>query len=225
MQSTGQPPSQVVQPGHPIRFAVGTPEGPRSRTWTVEAGRSDGVIHLGRDRARIMTLSARRGTWRLEYTQPWAKQQLGPDDDRLISTWSEPEDTDGGWWRALTIVVPTTSLASKGWEEPASSDGAATAFWPAPSAGSLTQFDVLLGSPGHWRLSSEFSGEVGRGALAGPGALWVLVQHPGLSEGGTADIARRHAFQAANFPGEPRCSFSAVSGDDGRVVLFDFTSG
>lgn len=203
---------------------MGAAEGPRSHTWTVEVGHPDGAIHLGRERARVMTLSGRRGTWRLEYSPTWVSEHLGPNEDRLISTWAEPKEADGGWWRAVTVVVPTTSLASKGWEEPVPSSGAATAFWPEPSAGSLTQFDVLLGAPGHWRLSSEFTGEVGRGALAGAGALWVVVHHPGLSEGGTVDIARRHAYQAAHFPGEARRFFSAVPGADGRVVLFDFTS-
>jgi hypothetical protein len=216
------PRPQAVQPGTPIRFAVGGSAGPRSQTWTVVSATTDRDVFLGLgERARIMRLSQRRAGWRLEYTPGWARRHPPPGGKRLISQWAWPARSDGGWRRAVSIVVPTVSLASKGWYEPAA---LGTAFWPAAPAGSVTQFDVLLGMPGHWRLTSEFVGEVGRAALSGAGAVWVVVHYPELSRDGIADLARRRRELLDSGEEPPRTWSAAVADGDGSVVLFDFTS-
>jgi hypothetical protein len=126
----------------------------------------------------------------------------------------------------LSIVVPTTSLVPTGCVDEAEVRDAVdgeTAFWPAPPMGSLTQFDLLFGTPGHWGLSREISGEVGRSALSGHGALWVVAHHPELSADGVADLARRHAAVRDARVVPPRTWVPAVAASNGQVVLFDFS--
>jgi hypothetical protein len=221
MATMGQPPAQVVQPGVPIRFAVGTPEGPRSRTWTVLGGTREPDVLLGPGaHDPFLRLSRRRDTLRLEYRPDSVRRSLSSSRGRRISDWALPAHADGCWRRALSIVVPSTSLVPTGWHDPA---GSGTAFWPPAPAGSIAQFDILLGTPGHWGLTSEIAGEVGRTALAGAGALWVAVHYPSLSPDGQADLARRHAAQLDGADGSGPGWAAAVAGANGQVVLFDFS--
>jgi hypothetical protein len=219
MRISAFPRPQAVQPGTPIRFAVGGPAGPRSQTWTVVSGTTDSDVFLGPDEAtRIMRLSRRRSNWQLEYTLDAVRRYPSIGRKRLISRWPLPSDSDGGWRRAVSIVVPSTSLAAQLGDEWAAE---APAFWPAAGAGAVTQFDVLLGAPGHWRLTSEFAGEVGRTALTGAGAVWVVVHYPELSRGGLEHLAGRHSSLLG--AGDDRTWCVAVAEADGSVVLFDFT--
>lgn len=213
------PRPQAVQPGTPIRFAVGSPAGPRSQTWTVASGTTDGEVFVGPDESStLMRLSSRRSSWRLEYTPDAARRYPAIGRRRLISQWPRPSASDGGWRRAVSIVVPSTSLASAREDPPEEGP----AFWPAAGAGAVIQFDVLLGEPGHWRLTSEFAGEVGRTALAGVGAVWVVVHYPQLSQEGIEHLARRHSSLLG--ADDDRTWSAAVAETDGSVVLFDFTS-
>jgi hypothetical protein len=86
----------------------------------------------------------------------------------------------------------------------------------------VTQFDVMLGLPGHWRLPGEFAGEVGRIALPGSGAAWVVMHYPALSSDGIEHLARRHTALLDDAGG--RTWAVDVARADGSVVLFDFTS-
>lgn len=229
MATTHRPPTQAVAPGVPMRFAVGAAGGRRSQVWSVccAVGRPDVLIGIGTDEPSLR-LSQRRGGWRLEYLPA---RGLRTRRGR-ISEWAWPERGDGCWRRALSIVVPTTSLLPAGRADAVDSPDVAgvpdgprpdVAFWPAPPVGSLTQFDLLFGTPGHWGLSREIAGEVGRSALSGPGALWVVAHHPELSADGLTDLARRHAAVRDAHVVPPRTWVPAVAASNGQVVLFDFS--
>ena len=213
------PRPQAAAPGIPIRFAVGGPAGRRSQVWTVASGTSDNDVFIGPGgSSRVMRLSQRRANWQLEYTSDAVRMHPSIGRKRLISRWPRPGESDGGWRRAVSIVVPSTSLGVPVFDDRGED---LPALWPAARASAVTQFDVLLGAPGHWRLTSEFAGEVGRAALAGTGAVWVVVHYPPLSRDGIEHLADRH--RALLGEDDERTWSAAVAESDGSVVLFDFT--
>lgn len=190
-------------------------------------------VYLGPDEPLpAMRLSQHRGFWRLEYTPEFARSHPSVGRRRLISRWAVPRDADGDWRRAVSIVVPTASLArpeqfpANGPDGPPAEGpaGPDTAFWPAAPDGSTVQFDIMLGMPGHWRLTSEFAGEVGRTALAGAGAVWVVAHYPPLSRDGLKHLRERYAALTSTAERPRRSWAPEVAHGDGSVVLFDFTS-
>jgi hypothetical protein len=86
-----------------------------------------------------------------------------------------------------------------------------------PSEASRIHLPYGRGRPGHWRLTSEFVGEVGRAALSGAGAVWVVVHYPELSRDGIADLARRRRELLDSGEEPPRTWSAAVADGDGSV--------
>jgi hypothetical protein len=209
MTISANPQPQAVQPGTPIRFAVAGPSGGCSRTWAVISGTSEAELFLGTGGGGVLRMYRRRDGWRLEYTPEHARRDPAVGRRRQLSRLAPPAEDDGDWQRALSVVVPS---------DPAPPSGTPDALcWPPPPPGAVTQFDVLIGTPGHWRLPGEFAAEVGRTALAGAGAVWVVMHYPELTERGLADLHRRRDELPEDGPGWT----AAVSGADGSVVVFD----
>jgi hypothetical protein len=225
MTTSVYPRPRAVQPGTPIRFAVGSPTGPRSQVWAVASDPRSSDVYLGPDEPLpAMRLSQHRGFWRLEYTPEFARSHPSVGRRRLISRWAMPRQADGDWRRAVSIVVPTASLTGSHWTQAEGPAGPEPAYWPAAPEGATVQFDIMLGMPGHWRLTSEFAGEVGRTALAGAGAVWLVAHYPRLSRDGLEHLRRRYTALSATAE-RPRRGWAAeVAHGDGSVVLFDFTS-
>ncbi|WP_155826646.1 hypothetical protein [Jongsikchunia kroppenstedtii] len=94
-----------------VRFAVGSPDGPRSSTWRVWTSKTKNDWY-----AAVRVLAGRQkwsfhrsGVWRHAFlTEEDAKPYL--DEDRVMDRWERPAEFTPGWTRALQIRVPVAGL-------------------------------------------------------------------------------------------------------------------
>lgn len=166
------PDSLTLRAGDPLRFAVGSVEGPRSSTWTVAAARNSRDIYVG-NRANMKDLKLslhQSGKWRMAYV---AAQ---PGVDRVLTRFDPPAEMFPGWRRAASIVVPTAFLRAP-FPERASSTARPISWWPAPPDGSSFWFEILVAEAGAGPVIAEdVVGEVGQFPLAGGGGVWVIAR-------------------------------------------------
>lgn len=89
------PMPQVVEYEAAVRFAVGSPDGPRSQSWVIarhgSRGRNSDTaddVFLGtRTQMKLIKLSLHRSVWRLAVQRPKADELLIPCDQRLLANW------------------------------------------------------------------------------------------------------------------------------------------
>lgn len=163
-------PQNLTAPGA-IRWAVGTPSGPRSHTWTV-AVQADHSVYIGlRRHMGDMKLSLHPAKWRMALTTEAARQHLAEGEDRVITRWEHPPELAKGWKHGAVISVPTSNL---GPAYPEKRPGK-VAWFPSPDTGELLRFDVLLGEPGSDGLKiNDAVGDVGRVALSDGYKVWIV---------------------------------------------------
>ena len=215
------PPTPVLFPGNrKLRFRVEGQDGLRSGTWNVIAHRNTDDVYLGlRARMGDVKLSLHRATWRMALTEPGARD-LPAGQDRVLTRWAPTPERGGGWRRAVTIAIPTSSLATHPGE--AGMTGRVSVY-PAPRPGWGLRFDVLLGAADHQGLTVQaVAGEVGRLQLASGAIVWVITSEVPVEPAYEQWLQqiRDWAATRAGAAQEPR-AWAWASEVDGGPVLFD----
>lgn len=142
------PAPQRRGPGGSIRWAVGSPDGPRSQSWLLKGSRSDDDVYLGpRWDTGVIKLSLHRiGRWRMSWTDEYADSVgLPADTDRVLGRWELPADIRPGWRHAVTVLVTRESMAQH--TTPERRPGK-VAFFPPPNEDGGLWFRILAGRPG-----------------------------------------------------------------------------
>lgn len=162
--SADVPVPQHVGPGKSIRWAVGSPDGPRSQVWNIKGHKSKRDVFIGvRDEMGTVKLSLHETKWRLAYTAEYHREFMPPERNRLIKSWPpSPElvEPGSGWRHALTIVVAMSMLGASSDDDPP--QDRAVAWWPPPGPDRLVNFDVLVGDVDRGELVvNDHDGDVG----------------------------------------------------------------
>lgn len=209
--------------GGEIRWAVGSPTGPRSQSWLLFGNANSDDVYLGPrwDGEAIKLSLHRSGRWRMAWTEQYA-EQIGLSDgaDRVLSRWDPPTDIRPGWQHAVTVLVTRESMSQFATPERRASK---VAFYPKPEENNCLWFSVLLGQPGVG-LTVRDAFEVGSLALPGGGMVGVLVRSAMLPSGTAAQVAelRAHMLAVLTKAGaRGNRGFSWGRMDDGAIVLID----
>lgn len=140
------PPQMLDRPGT-IRWAVGSPEGPRSQTWNVVGHEKKNDVFVGlRDRMANIKLSLHPAKWRLAYTRQAGPEYVEEGQDRLIARFDKPDELSPGWRHGCTIVITNSNLGLGPFQEKKVKRGE-VAFFPAPDDPFGLRFDLYLGQP------------------------------------------------------------------------------
>src|SRR3954447_5899109 len=152
-----------------IRFAVGSPDGPHSRTWRlwVPKGKSDVYVSSRRIANSVKVSLHEPGPSRFALTSEFVREQefVAPEgyDDRLAQEWKRPRTSPGRVVRPFAIVVPWDEVIDR---EDRDTDGV---LWtPQPPDGCAVHFDVVYVAPrmqvtdhpGARSMGTELVGEV-----------------------------------------------------------------
>jgi hypothetical protein len=138
-------------PRQTVRFAVGSPTGPRSRTWRlwVPKGKSDVYVGSRRTSNSVKLSLHEPGPSRFALTSEFieASDFEAPEgrDARLAEEWERPRTKvpERPVARPLSIVVPWDEVLPRGVEE------TGDVIWtPAPPEGTCVHFDVVYVAPG-----------------------------------------------------------------------------
>ena len=130
--------------GEALRFAVGTPDGPRSTSWRIWTGRNaDDVYVAPRTVASMVKMSLHQsGRWQYGFTDsPKARPWVENRESRHIDTWQRPPEFGPGVTRGCAIRFPHSEL--RVWPE-GHTVSRKVAFVPAPRPGQYVQVEVLL---------------------------------------------------------------------------------
>lgn len=217
------PAPQQRPPGGVIRWAVGSPDGPRSQSWSLFGSASDDDVYIGpRWDGGVIKLSLHRsGRWRMAWDDRYADSLgLSEGDDRVLARWEPPEDIRPGWRHAVTVLVTRESMAQH--DAPERRPGK-VAFFPPPNEDGALWFRVLLGRAGS-ELTIRGAVEVGGLVLPGGGAVAVVVRPGPLTPATAAMVTdlRSHMVAALTAAGARRnTGFAWGRMDDGAVVLID----
>ncbi len=131
-----------------IRFALGTPDGPRSTVWRVWVS-GDEVYIAARGIGDEMKVSLHSsGTWRYAFTEKHLAREkplIDAERDRAVDRWRRPHEFAPGWTRAFSILIPTSELVASSVVVEKPND----IIWldPLPE-GWAARFTVLLSAPG-----------------------------------------------------------------------------
>jgi hypothetical protein len=218
------PAPQRRGPGGSIRWAVGSPDGPRSQSWLLKGSRSDDDVYLGpRWDIGVIKLSLHRsGRWRMAWTDEYADSVgLPADTDRVLGRWEPPADIRPGWRHAVTVLVTRESMAQH--TTPERRPGKVAFFSPPNEDGGLW-FRVLAGRPGGAELTIRGAIEVGGLELPIGGMVAVVVRPGPLTPGSESVVSglRSHMLAAVTAAGARRnTGFAWSRMDDGAVVLID----
>lgn len=168
------PQPQVLDRPGTIRWAVGSPVGPRSHTWSVVGHPNTNDVFVGiRDHMHVMKLSLHESKWRMALTKEAAAQHLPPDTDRVVTRWNQPGEMAQGWRHAACIIV-TASNMGHGYPEKRVKRGRVSWF-PAPEYPFVIRFDVMLKRPDAEPLTvGESLGEVGRMTMRSGAGVWIV---------------------------------------------------
>ncbi len=230
-----------------VRWAVGTPNGPRSTIWRAWTNGSD-IYIAPRPVAGDMKISLHAGgNWRSAFTQQHmerANPLIPRERDRAVDKWKRPPEFASGWTRGFTIIVPGSEVR----ESEVVLDEPHKIVWldPAPP-NHATHFDILIAAPGA-------TGSEGRGyataegygyateivtvlELASGERMWVVAhtepmtdeQHAMVNElrqrilETAGDVLRRSANDPE--PHDFRAFGSGIQGDGTRFYLDLVVSG
>lgn len=183
------PPKRFV-----VRFAVGSPAGPRSGVWRLwtGTGRSD-VYIAARTLGGVVKVSLHEsGEWHHAFTKEYAADRgsplLHPDGDRVVERWTRPREFVPGFTMAFMIIVPSTEVTIPG--RPLPGRYAKDVIWvDPPTQGFATYFRVILSSPEATSMStSGWPGRDGmetqllaRTELTNGETLWVVTNEEAVS--------------------------------------------
>ena len=102
-----------------VRFAVGTPHGPRSRTWRlwVPRGKSDVYVSSRRIANSVKVSMHEPGPSRFALTSEFVRERefVAPEgrDHRLAIEWNRPRTAPGRAVRPFAIVVPWDEIIDR----------------------------------------------------------------------------------------------------------------
>ncbi len=219
------PAPQVLDRPGTIRWAVGSPHGPRSHTWSVVGHQNADDVFIGlRERMGHMKLTLHRSKWRMAYTEQEAEKLLPGDQDRVVSRWEQPRELAPGWRRGALIMITTSNLGP-GYPEKRVKGGGKVAFFPAAREGWAMRFDVLLGEPSRRKLMINCVGEVGRMTLTGGVEVWVVATEVPVKAEHERRLAELrslpHSFESVPDDAEVRGWAWGWSDEDGAPFLVD----
>lgn len=217
------PASQRREPGGSIRWAVGTPDGPRSQSWSLFGSTHHDDVYLGpRYQTGAIKLSLHcSGRWRMAWTEKYAKSVGMHDDvDRVLTRWEPPEEIRPGWRHAVTLLVTPESVIQQPLQDCRLGK---VAFFPVPNQDGGLWFHILIGQPGS-ELAVTGAVEVGTLRLPSGGMVGVIVRPGPLSAGSAAKIAeiRAQMLAAVTAAGARRnTAFAWGRMADDAVLLLD----
>ncbi|MBV9652225.1 MAG: hypothetical protein JO296_19090 [Pseudonocardiales bacterium] len=217
------PAAQRREPGGSIRWAVGTPDGPRSQSWSLFGSTNHDDVYLGpRWQTGAIKLSLHRsGRWRMAWTEKYAKSVGMPDNvNRVLTRWNPPQESRAGWRHAVTLLVTPESVVQ---QPPQDRQLGKVAFFPVPNPDGGLWFHILLGQPGS-ELTVTGAVEVGTLRLPSGGMVAMIVRPGPLSPGSAAKIAeiRAHMLAAVTAAGARRnTAFIWGRMADDAVLLLD----
>jgi hypothetical protein len=224
-----------------VRFAVGSPDGPRAAVWRVWLNkRRDDVYIAARGLAGTLKVSLHPTGWRLAFTKSFAESgsPLVPPGGRAIDTWDRPPEFAPGWTRAFEIIVPSSEVV-----EPVMryETGEEVVWLSPPSPGEATHFNVVLSKPGaargpRWGFPTA-DGQQGRTELvtvldlSSGERVWVVAHDEPVKEDERVavarirEVAREHAdellasYAWANVRFDPRAIVFGDMSDGSRACL------
>jgi hypothetical protein len=184
-----------------IRFAVGSPNGPRGSIWRLWAKRND-VYIAARDLGRDFKASLHEfGGWREGLTaEHAAKWGVPGGQDRAVKLWQRHSEFAPGMTLAFRISVPWSEVTPA----PPLADEKRPIVWiPPPPVGAITAFTVLYlapwvpvtGWPGQRSMGTQLVGQV---PLANGETVWVVVREEPLQPRMQAELdkAKRAGLEA-----------------------------
>lgn len=126
---------------HVFRFALGSPESPRSAVWRLWTKDNDTHASVVTPRGELVLTVYPTGRWRIA---------LGKD----VSRWNRPPEFRPGWTRGPEIILPSTG-AMVPLPSPEAHAAEPITWLEPPAAGQAARFTLLLASPraeeSHWR--------------------------------------------------------------------------
>lgn len=156
--ASGPTVSFMSERGQVIRFAVGTPAGPRARTWRlwVPRGKSDVYVSSRRVSNSVKVSLHQPGPSRFALTSEFVRgtgfQAPEGRDARLAFEWERPRpEYPDKLVRPFTIIVPWDEVLDRDYPE----TGSVTWTEPPPE-GSCVHFDLV-----YWPTGIQFTGHPG----------------------------------------------------------------
>lgn len=133
-----------------IRFAVGSPEGPRSAVWRLWSSGEHVYISARLYGNTIKASLHKSGKWRWGFTEEYTAREdslLPVGADRALHKWQRPPELFPGITSAFEIIVPSTELAVP--RHPLSEEAhrkyTGNVHWvSAPSSEMQTRFRILF---------------------------------------------------------------------------------
>jgi hypothetical protein len=165
---------ELSQPGT-LRWASGSPDGPRSLTWQVIGARNSDDVYVGaRGMMKDQKLSLHEsGRWRWAFTQPAAQKYLPPAADALIARFSPTHPVAPGWRHAARIRTPSTTFCPA-FDERRPKDRQPIRIFAAPDAPIHLEYHVLIGDADAPPLNVEGAFAVGGMPLRSGKWVWVI---------------------------------------------------
>jgi hypothetical protein len=226
----------MLTPGEALRFALGSPSGPRSSIWTVFGSKHTDDVYIGaRDTLQSVKLSLHQsGKWRRALTSQEAERLDLPNDvDRVMGRWEVPEPIGEGWIHAVSIAVPSSSIQTEPPPLKRPKRGGLNFYEMYPGSHQL-RFDILIKNAGAPELRAEnIHARVGRIQLPSGGCAWVMAtEFIALNDRAEADIENLRNLTRKRYINEmghdsfreyerPVGLAWGSSDDNGRPVMID----
>ena len=188
------------------RFAVGSPNGPRSgiwRVWTAKSPKSD-IYVAARSLGGIIKVSLHESReWRTAFTFEYASEKFDEaipvSQSRLIEKWERPSEISPGVTLAFRIVIPNHDLVSI----PVEASSAMKINWISPPIDDdLTEVAIILTHPNV--VTSNWPGRSKMGTqlltsydLANGEKLWLVYLY-GTTSSEWHDDRKRFQVQLAS---------------------------
>lgn len=136
----------VPGPGGEIRFAVGSPDGPRSAMWKLWSPKRKSDVYLAyRAVGRYVKVSLHQsGSWRFQWITPDVAREAGAADGRrLIEEWQRPA-ADQGWTMGPMILVSDRDVVPLAFDQPVEG----VHWFPAPAPDHGVWIHIFIVAPG-----------------------------------------------------------------------------
>lgn len=170
----------IPGPGGELRFAVGSPDGPRSARWKLWAPPHKNDVYLAyRAAGRYVKVSLHQsGDWRFQFISADIARAVGAaDGTRLIQQWQRPP-ADEGWTIGPMIVVPEKDVVPLALDEPMGD----VIWFPPPTAGHGVWIHVFIIEPNISGKTFAAATPGGGFSLANGEVCLVIARYRALSE-------------------------------------------